>query len=148
MSSTRTLVTLLRPWIRRFTIIISAWWLRTSSKFTWEEVKTSTGKLGKWSTPKRVRIRPKYSAPSLSRDRRIKMHQSINQSIMCFAPNSKEMTCNYNHGWQYGAVRWYGTPQFLLRSTVRLFCNGTGTVRWYALLIKNPRLFAHYAGFL
>ena len=81
MSSTRTLVTLLRPWIRRFTIIISAWWLRTSSKFTWEEVKTSTGKLGKWSTPKRVRIRPKYSAPSLSRDRRIKMHQSINQSI-------------------------------------------------------------------
>ena len=74
MSSTRTLVTLLRPWIRRFTIIISAWWLRTSSKFRWEEVKTSTGKLGKWSTPKRVRIRPKYSAPSLSRDRRIKMH--------------------------------------------------------------------------
>ena len=61
-------------------IIISAWWLRTSSKFTWEEVKTSTGKLGKWSTPKRVRIRPKYSAPSLSRERRIKMHQSINQS--------------------------------------------------------------------
>ena len=82
MSSTRTLVTLLRPWIRRFTIIISAWWLRTSSKFTWEEVKTSTGKLGKWSTPKRVRIRPKYSAPSLSRDRRIKMHQSINHSII------------------------------------------------------------------
>ena len=80
MSSTRTLVTLLRPWIRRFTIIISAWWLRTSSKFTWEEVKTPTGKLGKWSTPKRVRIRPKHSAPSLSRDRRIKMHQSINQS--------------------------------------------------------------------
>ena len=79
MSSTCTVVTLLRPWIRRFTIIISAWWLRTSSKFTWEEVKTSTGKLGKWSTPKRVRIRPKYSAPSLSRDRRIKMHQSINQ---------------------------------------------------------------------
>ena len=30
------------------------------------------------STPKRVRIRPKHSAPSLSRDRRIKMHQSIN----------------------------------------------------------------------
>ena len=81
MSSTHTLVTLLRPWIRRFTIIISAWWLRTNSKFTWEEVKTSTGNLGKWSTPKRVRICPKYSAPSLSRDRRIKMHQSINQSI-------------------------------------------------------------------
>ena len=71
MSSTSTLVTLLRPWIRRFTIIISAWWLRTSSKFTWEEVKTSTGKLGKWSTPKRVRIRPKGCT-----------NQSINQSIL------------------------------------------------------------------
>ena len=82
MSSTRTLVMLLRLWIRRFTIIISAWWLRTSSKFAWEEVKTSTEKLGKWSTPKRVRIRPKHSAPSLSRDRRIKMHQTINQCNM------------------------------------------------------------------
>ena len=92
MSSTRTLVTLLRPWIRRFTIIISAWWLRTSSKFTWEEVKTSTGKLGKWSTPKRVRTRPKYSAPSLSRDRRIKMHQSINQSIKSKKKKKKVFT--------------------------------------------------------
>ena len=81
MSSTLTLVTLLRPWIRCFMIIISAWLLRTSSKFTWEEVKTSTGKLGKCSTPKRVRICPKHSVPSLSRDRRMKMHQSINQSI-------------------------------------------------------------------
>ena len=81
LSSTRTMITLLRPWIRRFAIIISAWWFRASSEFTWEEVKTSAGKLGKWSTPKRVRIRPKHSAPSLSRDRRIKMHQSINQSI-------------------------------------------------------------------
>ena len=26
-----------------------------------------------------------------------------------------------------------GTPQILLRSTVRLFCNGTGIVRWYAV---------------
>ena len=29
----------LSSWIRRFTMIISARWLRTSSKFTWEEVK-------------------------------------------------------------------------------------------------------------
>ena len=66
---------------------------------------------------------------------------------------------------RYGTVtvvRWYGTPQFLLRSmvrwygtffcngtgTVRLFRKGTGTVRWYALLIKKPRPLAHYAGFL
>ena len=32
--------------------------------------------------------------------------------------------------WQYNTARWYGTPQFLLRSTVRLFWNGTGTVRF------------------
>ena len=42
-----------------------------------------------------------------------------------------------------GSTVRYGTPQFLLRSTVRFFCNGmgtvrlfrkgTGTVRWYAL---------------
>ena len=93
MSSTRTLVMMLRPWIRRFTIIISAWWLRTSSKFTWEEVKTSTGKLGKWSTPKRVRIRPKHSAPSLSCDRRIKMHQSINHQDKSWAPHIACKTC-------------------------------------------------------
>ena len=36
-------------------------------------------------------------------------------------------------------VRKYGTPQFLLRSTVRwymvrLFCNGTGTVCWYGMV--------------
>ena len=36
------------------------------------------GKLGNWSTPKRVWISAKHSAPSLSCDRRIKMHQSIN----------------------------------------------------------------------
>ena len=35
LGSTCTLVTLLHPWIKHFTmIIISAWWLRTSSKFT------------------------------------------------------------------------------------------------------------------
>ena len=68
-------------------------------------------------------------------------------------------------GWQYGTVRWHGRLRYasifakkyatLVRyvffvmvrvrhvGMVRLFCNGTGTVRWYALLIKKPRLFAH-----
>ena len=55
------------------------------------------------------------------------------------------------------AVR-YGTPKFLLRTTVRffrngrlryvgtvrLFCKDTGTVRWYALKIKTPD-FLHIA---
>ena len=30
----------------------------------------------------------------------------------------------------------YSTPQFLVRSTVRLFCNGASTVRWYGTLQK------------
>ena len=42
--STPTLASLLRPWIRRFTIIISAWWKLASSKLS----------------PKRVWIRPMY----------------------------------------------------------------------------------------
>jgi len=58
-------------------MIISAWWLRTSSKcfYNWYEVKETTGKrvrIGtkkqqqnwyevKETTGKRVRIRPKYS---------------------------------------------------------------------------------------
>ena len=62
LGSIRTLATLLRPWMKRLSMIISAWWLCTSTKFTWEEIKTSTVKLGKWPTSKRVRIRPKDSA--------------------------------------------------------------------------------------
>ena len=40
-----TLVTLLRSWIRRFTMIISTWWFRTSCKFKWEEVKRQSENL-------------------------------------------------------------------------------------------------------
>ena len=39
------LVSLLRPWIRRFTMIISAWWSLASSKLKKSE-ENSTGKLG------------------------------------------------------------------------------------------------------
>ena len=34
-------------------------------------------------------------------------------------------------------VRYVGAPQFLLRGTVRFFCDGTGTVRWYGTLFCN-----------
>ena len=40
--------TVLRPWIRRFTMIISAGWIRTSSKFSgqdFEEIHMSIGSL-------------------------------------------------------------------------------------------------------
>ena len=40
-----------------------------------------------------------------------------------------KVASSQKQGWQYGTVRKYGTPQFLLKGTVRLFCNGTGTVR-------------------
>jgi len=50
----------LRPWIRHFMIIISAWWLQTSSKLSGKKSKKQQ-KSWKWTTPKRVRIRPKYT---------------------------------------------------------------------------------------
>ena len=43
--STPNLVSLLRPWIRCFTIIISAWWNLASSKLKKSE-ENSIGKLG------------------------------------------------------------------------------------------------------
>ena len=43
--STLNLVSLLRPWIRCFTMIISAWWNLTSSKLKKSE-ENLTGKLG------------------------------------------------------------------------------------------------------
>ena len=43
--STSNLVSLLRPWIRCFTIIVSAWWNLASSKLKKPEEKLS-GKLG------------------------------------------------------------------------------------------------------
>ena len=48
LGSNCTLVILLRLWMRRFTMIISAWWLRTTSKFMIKEVKR---KNEKWSIP-------------------------------------------------------------------------------------------------
>jgi len=41
-------------------MIISAWWLRTSSKFSGKKSKNNW-KTSKWTTPKRVGIRPTYS---------------------------------------------------------------------------------------
>ena len=58
LGSTRTLVTLLRPWIRRFTMIISARWFRTSSKFSGQEFEEIHRNIGSSETPKQVRIPP------------------------------------------------------------------------------------------
>ena len=49
----------------------------------------------------------------------------------------KKKRKGHHQGWQYGTVRWYGTvrlnfcKEVRYAGTVRLFCNGTGAVRWY-----------------
>jgi len=67
---------LLRPWIRHFTMIISAWWLQTSSKFDCKEVKETSGKLWNGQLLSGYRFVQNIAPPSLSRDRRIKMEQN------------------------------------------------------------------------
>ena len=59
---TPNLVSLLRPWIRCFTMIISAWWNLASSKLKKSEAifNQKTGK--QKAMPKRVWIRPTHSA--------------------------------------------------------------------------------------
>ena len=47
-----TLVTLLRPWIRRFTMIISAWWLQTTSKFSGKKFEEFNKNIESLETPK------------------------------------------------------------------------------------------------
>ena len=48
LGSTCTLVALLCPWIRRFTKITSAWWLRKSSKFRKRDSKKFRETVGHW----------------------------------------------------------------------------------------------------
>jgi len=48
-------------------MIISAWWLRTSSKFSGKvRSQRNNRKTRKWTTPKRVRIRPKYNGSTVA----------------------------------------------------------------------------------
>ena len=58
LGSTSTRSTLLRPWIKRFTMIISAWRLRTSSKFSRQAVEEIHRNIGSLEIPKQVRIPP------------------------------------------------------------------------------------------
>ena len=78
--STPNLVSLLRPWIRCFTMIISAWWNLASSKLKKSE-ENSTGKLGnKRKLLSESGFVLRIAPPSLSRDRRIKMKKSSSSS--------------------------------------------------------------------
>ena len=79
--STPSQASLLRPWIRCFTIIISAWWNLTSSELRKSEVqfKRKTRKQGQLLSESVFVLC--IAPPSLSRDRRIKSKKSIKSSI-------------------------------------------------------------------
>ena len=62
--STSTQVSLLRPWIRCFTMIISAWWNLTSCKLR-KPQEIQTKNLETQATPKRVWICPTHSASAV-----------------------------------------------------------------------------------
>ena len=71
--STHTLVTLLRPWKRRFTMMTSAWWLWINSKFSGQEVEDIYWNIGSLKTPNKMRISPttKYHCNEKRSDRPI-----------------------------------------------------------------------------
>ena len=60
--STLNLVSLLRPWIRCFTMIISAWWNLASSQLKKSDRKIQPENLETKATPKRVWIHSTHSA--------------------------------------------------------------------------------------
>ena len=79
--STPTQISLLRPWIRCLTIIISTSWNLTSSKSKKSEAKFKRKLGNKMELLSESGFVLRIAPPSLSRDRRIKMKKSINQSI-------------------------------------------------------------------
>ena len=84
----RTQDTLLRSWIRRCMTIISSRWLRTSSKFTWEEVKRQPESLeyGQSGWGRFVQIK---APPSLPRKWSINMDQSTIQNCQIDSLSSR-----------------------------------------------------------
>jgi len=81
-----SLDTLLRPWIRHLAIIISAWWLRTSSKFSGKQSKETTRKLENGQLLSGCGFVQNIAPPSLSCDRRIKMEQTKQQTFSIAKP--------------------------------------------------------------
>jgi len=61
-------------------MIITAWWLRTSSKFSGKKSKKQPQKLGNGELLSGCGFIQNIAPPSLSRDRRIKMEQTNKQT--------------------------------------------------------------------
>ena len=74
---TTNLVSLLRPWMRCFTMIISAWWNPASSKLKKSRSKIQPENSETKATPKRVWICPTHSASAAFSDWKIKIKKSI-----------------------------------------------------------------------
>ena len=82
--STPNLVSLLRPWIRCFTMIISTWWNPASGK-----LKKSEAKFNRKTRKQRQLLNESgfvlgIAPPPLPRDRRIKIKKSIKKLIKIF----------------------------------------------------------------
>ena len=79
--STPNLVSVLRPWIRYFTLIISAWWNLASSKLKKsQEVQAENLEQRQLLSESGFVLR--IAPPSLFRDRRIKMKKSSSNTCL------------------------------------------------------------------
>ena len=78
LSSTRTMIRLLRSWIRRCTMIIFARWFQTSNKFNRKKVKRQPENLNNGQLLSECEFVQRIASSSLSRGRKRKMHHWSN----------------------------------------------------------------------
>ena len=82
--STPYLVSLLRPWIRCFTMPIYVWWNPTSRKLKKSEAKLNRKTRKQGQLPSESGFVLSIAPPPLSRDRRIKLKKSIEKlRVIC-----------------------------------------------------------------
>ena len=86
--STRSLIMFLHPWIRRFTMIISAWWLWTRSKFSGQALKKFIGTLDR----RKLLNRSGYlQARSSFRNEKCADHPTVNVCLCPVTGESKKL---------------------------------------------------------
>jgi len=90
----------MHPWVRRFMIIISAWWLRISSKFIGKNSKKQSAKRGNGQLLIGCGFDQDIAPPSLFRDIKIKLEQTnkptlfveyIDQKLALWIPKESKM---------------------------------------------------------
>ena len=90
--STSSLVSLLRPWMRCFAMIISTWWNPANSKLKKSEAKFNRKTRKQRQLLSESEFVLSIAPPPLSRDRRRKMKKSINHFTIMY---------NYSKGVPY-----------------------------------------------